>query len=191
MDYCVIRSPLDGAVSSRLHDPGEEVARKDTILTIVDTTVLRAVASIPAEYYDAIQPGKTSILITQEGTDKSRSVLVSDKSPVIEQGLRTFELRAEFSNDGEVKFVPGALISIAVEMKHSHGLGVDISVPVRRTAGMLLYTVENGKAKAIPVETGISQDGMVEVSAEGLTTELPIIVEGQYMIQDGDAVKVQ
>ncbi len=191
LDDCVIRSPLDGAVSARFHDPGEEVAKKDTILTIVDSGTLRATASIPAEYYDAVQPGKSILRITQERQTEPVNVLVTDKNPVIEEGLRTFELRAQFSNDGAVKFVPGALVNIAVELKRSHGLGVDISVPVRRTAGVLLYTVENGKAKAIPVQMGISQDGMVEVSAEELTAELPIIVEGQYMIQDGDAVTVQ
>jgi RND family efflux transporter MFP subunit len=190
LDDCTIKAPVDGCVSRRLHDPGEEVAKKDTVVTIVDTSRLRVVAALPAEHYNAIQPGKTVLRVTAEdGT--SRDVVVTDKNPVIEAGLRTFELRALFDNDGEGSFVPGALVGVAVEMKRVRGYGIDISVPVRRKAGTILYTVENGRAKAIPVETGISQDGMVHVAADGLDAEMPIIVEGQYMIQDGDAVKVK
>ena len=149
---------------------------------------MRAVASLPAEYYSVIRPGETVLRMTLAGNDGSWEVKVTDKSPVIEKGLRTFQVRGTFGNPDKNLLVPGQLVDLAVNLKQSHGLGVPLIVPVRRASGLLLYTVVDGKAKEIAVTEGISEDGVLEVSGEGLSADLPIVFEGQYMIQDGEPV---
>ncbi len=191
LDDCSAYAPFSGRVSGRLHEPGEEIKAETGIIRLVSLDEMRAVASLPAEYYSVIRPGETVLRMSLAGNDGSWEVKVTDKSPVIEKGLRTFQVRGTFGNPDENLLVPGQLVDLAVNLKQSHGLGVPLIVPVRRASGLLLYTVVDGKAKEIAVTEGISEDGVLEVSGEGLNADLPIVFEGQYMIQDGEPVLVK
>ncbi len=187
LEDCTILAPISGCVAARLQEPGEEVRAEAPVFKILDPVSLRVVAFLPAAYYAKIVPGKTELLIEKEDGTK-KTILVTDKSPLIQSSLRTFQVRGELTVGEDEALVPGQLVEVSVALEKSHGFGVPLSVPVRRTSGLLLYRVEDGCAVSLPVEEGITQDGVVEVRGEGLSADLPIVVEGQYMIQDGDTV---
>ncbi len=190
LEDCTILAPISGCVAARLQEPGEELRAEAAVCKILDPVALRVVAFLPAAYYAKIVPGKTELLVeAEDGAQKT--ILVTDKSPLIQSSLRTFQVRGELMvGEGEC-LVPGQLVGVSVALEKSHGFGVPLAVPVRRTSGLLLYRVEGGRAVSLPVEEGITQDGVVEVRGAGLSADLPIVVEGQYMIQDGDAVQAQ
>lgn len=190
LEDCTILAPISGCVAARLQEPGEEVRAEAPVFKILDPAALRVVAFLPAAYYTKILPGKTELLVENE-KGAQKAILVTDKSPLIQSSLRTFQVRGELTAGEGDALVPGQLVEVSVALEKSHGFGVPLSVPVRRASGLLLYRVEDGRAVALPVAEGITQDGVVEVRGEGLSAELPVVVDGQYMIQDGDAVQVK
>ncbi len=190
LEDCTILAPISGCVAARLQEPGEEVRVEAPVFKLLDPAALRVVAFLPAAYYAKILPGKTELLV-EDGNGVQKAILVTDKSPLIQSSLRTFQVRGELTAGEGDALVPGQLVEVSVALEKSHGFGVPLSVPVRRVSGLLLYRVENGRAVALPVEEGITQDGVVEVRGEGLSAGLSVVVDGQYMIQDGDAVQVK
>ncbi len=191
LEDCTVKAPMAGRVSARLQEPGQELGVATPVVEVVDPLRLRAVASLPADYYAFVKPGETLLRLGDGKGKVLKEVKVTDKSPDIQPGLRTFQVRGLFSVEEGEDLVPGQLVEVSVALEHSHGFAVPLSVPVRRATGLLLYTVVEGQARAIPVREGITQEGMIEVSGEGLTLGGEIVVEGQYMIQDGDAVLVR
>ena len=191
LEDCTVKAPMAGRISARLQEPGQELGVATPVVEVVDPLRLRAVVSLPADYYAVVKPGETVLRLGDGKGRTLKEVTVTDKSPDIQPGLRTFQVRGLFTVAEGEELVPGQLVDIAVELERSHGFAVPLSVLVRRTSGLLLYTVVENMARAIPVQEGITQDGMVEVSGEGLSAGQEIVVEGQYMIQDGDAVLVR
>ena len=191
LEDCTVKALMAGRISARLQEPGQELGVGTPVVEVVDPTLLRAVASLPADYYASVLPGTTTLRLGDAKGKALKEVTVTDKSPDIQPGLRTFQVRGLFSVAPGESLVPGQLVDISVALEHAHGFAVPLSVPVRRSSGLLLYAVEEGKAKAILVQEGITQDGMVQVTGEGLSAGGMVVVEGQYMIQDGDAVLVK
>ncbi len=191
LEDTVIKAPFDGAIASRLHDPGEEIDGHTAVFTLVDTRVLRATAALPAAYYNSIVTGKTTLELAVDGKVYPHKVLITEKSPVVETGLRTFTIKAQIQNDHPKNpLVPGVLTDMAVALKQSTGFALPDLVPIRRESGTLIFTVVDGKAKAIAVSLGLEEDGLVEIHADQLTQGMPIITDGQYLVQDNTPVAV-
>lgn len=189
LEDTVIRAPLGGMIASRLHDPGEEIGAQSGVFTIVAPAVIRATMSLPAHYYSMIAVGRTAIRLTVSGRKYPHEVKVTSKSPVIETGLRTFEIKAEFDNADRDLLVPGAMLDADIELAASNGFAVPLDVPIKRDSGLLLFTVEDGKAHALGVAKGIEEDGWVEITGAPLHEGLVYISDGQYQVEEGTPLK--
>ena len=65
---------------------------------------------------------------------------------------------------------------------------VPVSAVIEREDGTWLASAEAGKAKLIPVETGVEGDVSVEISGDGLSEGLNYLVAPDPALQDGTAV---
>ena len=186
----VITAPFDGRISRRLHEPGEEVGAEQPILHLVDDTRLRATASLPAEFYSRVQSGASKLTLTLNGRPVPGEWTVSDKLPVIETALRTFGIKADIPGKPEIGLVPGALAGMEIVLKREDSFALPLQIPVIRSGGSLIFTIEEGMAKAITVTTGITHEGWVQISAPELHEGMTVISDGQYQITDGAPVQV-
>ncbi len=107
------------------------------------------------------------------------------------QGLLTglFKVCIRIDNkDG--KILPGMLarINIAVET-HRDVLAVPNSAIILRSGKPYVFSVENGRAKKIPVELGLKGSDLTEVT-NGVTEGMAVVVEGNSLLKDGSPVTV-
>jgi len=184
-----VYAPVDGLVSVRFKEPGEEGNPGQPVLRIDDVNVVELAAFLPAQYYSSVVPGKTVMNIQVANLDVGERT-ITYRSPTIHNKLRTFEIKCVLADppDG---VVPGAMAHIAVVLDSHKALGVPVAAIERRADRDVVFDVVGDKARKVPVETGIENDGWIEISKSDLKEGAPVVTMGQYQLDDGTVVAIQ
>jgi len=184
----LVLAPINGRVTQRLKEPGEMGEVGKTVLVIEDLSVVEIAAFLPAQHYARIAEGRTVLHVAVNGRAVSEQT-VSYKSPTIDSRLRTFEIKAVDSSPG-AGVVPGAMAEIRVVLDQRRGLSAPAESVQQRAGGSVVFLVEGGVARAVPVTTGLEREGLIEVFADRLTEGTPVVVMGQSFLSDGVPVEV-
>ena len=181
------KAPFDGVIAIKYHENGEFVNRGMNVVRINDPKKLRASCLISAVYFDAIKPGETPITVSFQG--RQVEAKADWCSPVIDTLSRTFTLRS-YLPDG-TPLLDGMLVDVDILLAERDGLGVPRDAVILKKGGKsAVFTVQDGKAQEIEVETGIASDGFVEILNPDAVEGKPLIVSGQYFVNDGSLVNV-
>ena len=180
-------APYDGVVAAKFHENGEFVSKGVNIIRINDPRKLRAACLISAVYSEAIRPGVTPV--TVHFGDRKIEAKADWCSPVIETLSRTFTMRS-YLPDG-TPLIDGMLVDVDITLAERDGLGVPRDAVILKKGGhSAVFTVEDGKAVEIEVETGIVTDGFVEILTPDAVKGKNIVVSGQYFVDDGSPVSI-
>lgn len=100
---------------------------------------------------------------------------------------RLFSVRIQFTGSiGAIQ--PGMFAKGEVEIGRApNSIAIPVSAIVNGEKGSVVYVVENGKAKSVPVKTGIRQQDKVQVL--GLTEGQKVVIDGQNNLSDGAQVR--
>ncbi len=216
-----IRSPMDGIVIQLDAERGETVVPGNTnlpgsvIMTIADMS--RLLAEVEVSEVDVVQVAlgqPAEILIDALGDDKPQhghvvEIATSGRKDAALGTIR-FQVKVAIDDpDPQLRPAMTAKVNI-VTATHDDALAVPIQAVVKRTLddtgkevrgtkakGLeereVVYTLIDGKAKAVPVETGIADEVWVEI-LDGLSAG-DTVVAGPYRtlkeLHDGDAIREQ
>jgi RND family efflux transporter MFP subunit len=181
-------SPISGYVSKRFKEPGEMVGAGTPIVEIDNLSVLEVSAYLPAAYYQKVATGETTMKVTV-GTIRVGELPVVYKSPVIDNRLRNFEIKA-LIKDPQEGVTSGDIAMINVILGAHEGTGVPREAVLRRLNGTNLFVAEKGTAKMVLVETGLENDGWIEVMSEDIQEGISVITMGQDRLSDGTAISI-
>jgi membrane fusion protein, multidrug efflux system len=84
------------------------------------------------------------------------------------------------------EFVRGDLVKAS-----AHGLVVPRQAVLPEAGQAILYTVTNQQAVKHVVTVGVQNNAQVQVEADGLRPGDPVVIVGNYVLQDGMAVQVE
>ncbi|MDH3686647.1 MAG: efflux RND transporter periplasmic adaptor subunit [Myxococcales bacterium] len=101
-----IRSPISGAVVSRMMAPGERVD-EEPILRIAQLDPLRVEVILPAALYGSIRPGARATLMLEHREHEVHLAEVTLVDPVIDAASGTFGVRLRLPNPDHA--IPGGL----------------------------------------------------------------------------------
>ena len=184
----LVIAPLSGTVSHRMCEPGEMAGPGTPIIRIDDLSLVEISAYLPETHYARVTPGKTLLAASVQGVEL-REMPISFKSPVINKKLRTFEVKARLQNP-PAGVVPGAMADAAVILQVREGLGAPRESVLRRTHGQVLFTVSDGLARMVSVQTGLEMGGWIEITGEALTPGMSVVRMGQEQLNDGTPVTI-
>lgn len=182
----LVTSPISGRISQRMMEPGEMAGAGTPVLRVDDLRLVEFVAYLPEAYYSRVVEGSTVLHAKVQGRDVG-PVVITTKSPTIHAKLRTFEIRA-LLRDPPAGVVPGARADLSVILQKRTGLGVPRTAVLRRGPGLVVFAVQDGRARMMAIQTGLETDGWVEVRGDGMTKEVRIVRMGQDRLNDGTAV---
>ncbi|MGA1796244.1 MAG: efflux RND transporter periplasmic adaptor subunit [bacterium] len=185
----LVYAPITGRISRKLREIGETAQPGQPVLRIEDPAVIEVSAYLPAEYYDRIIPDQTPMYLKVYDSE-SRARVVTHKSPTIHPQLRTFEVKCLIKDPPE-NFVPGALAEIAILLEMRDGLGVPSDALQIRRGRSVVFIVQDQNARMIEVRTGLETDGWTEIRDSKLTENTPVVTMGQFLLNDGTAVRIQ
>jgi membrane fusion protein, multidrug efflux system len=187
----VITSPVNGFISKRTLDPGAWVTPNSVFLSVVDISIVRIVADVVERDLRRITQGLRADVEVDAFPGETFTGRVAHVAPVLDPSTRTAQIEIEIANS-DFRLKPGmyARVSFTIEQRENT-LVVPTSaiVNVGGNPGVFLPSKneENEVAKFKPVQTGMSDQNLVEVSS-GLTEGERVVTTGAAALRDGDRI---
>jgi membrane fusion protein, multidrug efflux system len=197
LEYCTIRSPIDGRAGQRLVDIGNVVAANaGSLLVIERLDPIYADFTIPEEDLTAVQRNMGEGTLRAEvrlpdASDQPRFGKLTFLDNAIQDGVGTIKLRATVSNDDH-HFWPGRFVKVRLVLRTVKGaVLVPAAAPQMSAKGPFLYVIkEDSTAELRPVKLGQRQDELVVID-HGVSPGERVVTVGQLGVMPGAKVRIE
>ncbi len=184
-----IRAPFSGVIGLRSISPGSYVTASSNIASLVNVNPVKVTFSLPEKYINQVNTG-TKLTFSVAGVNKKYYATVYAIEPSVNITTRSLTLRATAPNpDGNL--LPGTFAKVDLPLTQIKGailIPTLAIVPVLK--GKQVFIANQGKAKAIAVESSIRTDSLIVISS-GLKNGDTVITSGLMALRDGSAVNVK
>lgn len=184
-----VTSPIDGAIEVQIVAPGDYVKVGDPLFRLVSNRRLRAHLPYPESAAARMKPGLVVRIRSPQNPGGVVEGVIDDLRPTVTEGSRALDVIARFDNPGQLLAGGTVDASVVVDTKRDVVVVPEQSV-VLRPAGKVVYVVKEGRVAQQVVETGVKQDGMVEI-VRGLEGGVTVALDGAGFLSDGAAVSVR
>jgi len=195
-DYTKVRAPYDGTITARFADPGAliQIATSSAtnaipLFTIMDLNTVRVYANVPQDDSPWIAPGKTKATVTlKELPDRSFTGAITRSTLALDPSTRSLLVEVDLPNpDHTLK--PGTYAEMAISLREiPNALVLPPQAIISGPKGKSVFVIQQGKAKSVPVQTGITNGGYVEIT-NGLQGEDEVVVVGKRKLLDGSVAR--
>lgn len=189
LDDTEIVAPLSGVVTERNVKLSDLVTTTQPLFKVVDLHILEAEVHVPEQDYEKVRAGQKAILKIDAFPEKSFFGKVERKSPVIDSRSGTAEATIAVENpEGVLR--PGMFVRVRIVIAvHPDALILPREAILAQGDRKAVYTVREGIAREVTVETGFQEGDRVEI-LDGLTREDRVVVRGHLGLQSGTKVRV-
>jgi membrane fusion protein (multidrug efflux system) len=189
LSYTEIRAPIDGVVSARYIKVGNTITQNTPTFHVTNLDPLVAYVHIPEKEFRKLAPQQTAeVVVDALGGDRFTGT-ISRISPTVDPKTGTFRARVEVQ-DPTRRLKPGmfARVNIVYERRED-ALQLPRTAIIDADGTQSVFIVAGGKAEQRHVQTGLANNGWIEVVA-GLQGDEKVVVVGQAGLKTGTAVKV-
>lgn len=181
-----ILAPFDGWVGLRRISVGALVSPGTVIASLDKIDVVKLDFSMPETVLGQVKPG-AKIEARAEGADHMTfEGTISQIDSRIDPLTRSVAARAEIQNP-DLLLRPGMLVTVKIGLQPSDSLSIPERALVPIGTKQFVFTIQNGIAKRVEVQTGRRKPGFVEVTG-GLKEGQTIITDGLVNLKDGAPV---
>jgi RND family efflux transporter MFP subunit len=175
-------------VGERLAEPGALLRAGDPVLSLLELDPLVARLRVAEAVYPRLRPGLAAAVTAPAFPGRRFAGAVSEVAPFLDQGTGQAEAWVEIRNpDGALK--PGMAVRVELEFgRHENAQAVPAAALVSRgeQQGVFQVEAEGPRVRYLPVRTGASEGGLVEILEPALRG--PVVILGQHLLEDGSAV---
>jgi len=182
-----VTAPLSGMVARVNVKPGQAVDLTTVVAEVMDLSRLAVSAEIPsAEANDLKSGSPVELLTTPPVTTELLFV-----SPSVDMANDTVLVRALLPADSGLR--PGQFVSLRmVSAVHMNCLAAPVeSVVTEENGGSVIALVKGDGATQMPVQTGLHENGLVEVSAPDLKAGDTVVTVGAYGLPEKTKITIQ
>jgi RND family efflux transporter MFP subunit len=193
LDRHTVYAPFDGSITSKQVETGEWVDTRTILFELASTDILRVEIPVPQYYFNQVDIGTPISIRLDSLPDRVFKAHISMKVPMGSAAARTFPLLADIHNTEGV-VAPGMSARVRLMLKQS---GQMMLLPrdaiIKKPHGSELVWVlreTNGQFTAIsmPVQTGRSFRGNVEIVDSPLNNTDRVVVRGNETLTEGQKV---
>jgi len=183
----VVASPGRGYVSEITFAAGEQVTSADFV-EVVDIENLSLSIQVPENIITRIQTGNEVLAKQASGPEYSLKGSVTGRG-IVSDINRSYEVTARLDNPDQ-RLLPGMLMEaqIRIAQMTSHFIIPRQSL-IQDGADQFIYLVKDNTARKVPVTTGQSRSGLIQVSGAFEEGDL-LVLQGQSYLREGMGVKV-
>lgn len=182
-------APMDGEIAVQAVAPGDYVKVGDPLFNLVGTQRLRAHLLFPEASAERIRPGLKVVLSSPAAPERKVEARIEDIKPTVGTSNRALDAIVRFEADGHAFRGGGSVNARVVLSVKSQAIMVPEQSVVLRPAGNVVYIILDGRAEQRVVETGLRQDGMVEI-LRGIAPGSALAVDGAGFLTNGAAVSL-
>lgn len=196
LGYTKVTAPFAGVITARFADPGAliqaatgSVTQATPLFTLMDMDQVRIYVSIPQESATLAKPGIQTTLTVKELPGQEFKGTVTRTTEALDPATRTLLVEIDLPNKDH-RLQPGIFINATLYLeRHQNALTLPPAAiePGKNSTPKTVFVVAQGKARRVPIKTGIDDGVLVEV-VEGLTGNEDVVVVGKSHLQDGQAV---
>jgi HlyD family secretion protein len=173
-----VTSPLTGLVAAVGIENGELASPQVTAVTIVQLETVKVKVQLSENVVASIKTG-AEVPVKINALNKTVTGTIISVAPKADPSTRAFPVEIQINNEqGDIK----AGIS-------QGAVTLPVDAVLERDGQNYVFVVEDGKAKEIAVKKGITAGDLVEIT-EGIQEGQEIIVKGNQLVTDGQAVEV-
>ncbi|MEP6589963.1 MAG: efflux RND transporter periplasmic adaptor subunit [Gemmatimonadota bacterium] len=190
LSNAVVRAPFRGVVSERPASVGDALQLGSPILTVVDPTLLKLEAAVPAEDIGALKPGAKVEFTLQGSGDKHFTGKIARINPAVDPATRQVRIYVSVPNPkGEL--VAGLFAEGRVALTSVRGLAVPFTAIDQRATTPTVKRVRGGKVESVPVTLGL-RDELAELVlvTSGLTKGDTLLIGGVLGTPAGVMLKI-
>ena len=165
-----IRAPFSGWVSLRTVSPGA------------------VITAVPETRLSMIREGMPIKALSAAWPDRPFNGTIATIDPVIDPATRAVRVRAIMPNPDKA-LKPGMLLTVSVFSRERQSLGVPELAVIGDGDERFVFVLDGRTAKRTKVETGIRQNGLVEILG-GVKAGQQIVTEGVVKLTDGAPVRL-
>ena len=197
LEYCYIRSPIDGRAGARLVDVGNVVQANSTaLLSIQRLDPIYATFTVTESDLPEVQRQlsrgllKAAVRLPSDSEDAVRSGRIEFLDNAVQNGSGTVNLRATLSNSDH-HFWPGQFVDVRLVLNTAkQAVLIPNEAAQISQQGPFVYVVKpDDTAELRPVKLGQRQ-GKDVVVTEGLSPTERIVLAGQMLVRPGERVRV-
>lgn len=186
VDDCVLRAPFAGEVAERQADPGAYLRPGNSLVTVVDRSTVRAVASVPEADFSLVAPG-TPVRIEIAATGKRATAPVSRRAPGADASTRTVDIEIDLPNP-ERSYPVGTTAALSVDAGAAQpATGVPARAATVRGDRASVFVVADGVARRTTARVLGEQEGRLYLDP-AFAAGTAVVVEGRSLLEDGDRV---
>jgi multidrug efflux system membrane fusion protein len=198
LDYCYIKSPIDGRTGVRLVDIGNVVHAADQtgIVVITQMHPISVLFTLPEQNLSQIlneggANGGLKVLALDRGNtntlDEGTLAVVDNE---IDPTTGTVKLKATFPND-DLKLWPGKFVNARLILTtRKDATVIPSSVVQRGPQGTYAYLINPDKTVEMRPIKVAQTEGNLALVDDGLKPGEQVVVDGQYKLQPGAHVEV-
>lgn len=196
-EYTNVRAPYDGIVTARFADPGAliQVATSSAtnaipLFTIMDLDTVRVYANVPQDDSPWIMPGRTkATVLVKELPERSFTGVVTRSTLALDPSTRSLLVEIDLPNPDHA-LRPGTFSEVTLGLRHiPNALVLPPQAVITGPKGKMVFIVQQGQAKSVPVQTGITDGKWIEI-VSGLTGDEDVVVVGKRKLLAGSPVQV-
>lgn len=196
LEYCTIRSPINGRAGQRLVDLGNVVtANSGSLLVIQRLDPIYADFTITESNLTAVQRNMASGTLKVEvrlpnEPDKPRNGALTFLDNSVQESTGTVKLRATLPN-GDRRFWPGRFANVRLILGvHRQAVLIPADAPQMSAKGTFVYVVKaDSTAELRPVKVGQRQDELVVIE-QGVKAGEHVVRSGQLGVTPGGKVTI-
>jgi len=185
-----IVAPFNGVVGLRSVGVGDYVSVGKPLITLTNIDPIKIDFRVPEIFLSRLRVGQAVSMRVDAVPDRSFTGKTYAIDPVLDVNGRAIRLRASIPNP-DLVLKPGLFARLAITIdQRENAIVIPEMAVVPDGMGKMVYVVDNGKAKRVPVELGKRLPGKVEV-VSGLTPKMQIITAGQMRLRDGSPIAIK
>jgi len=184
-----IAAPFDGIIGLRYVSEGGYVSPNVLVATMQDIDPMKVEFSVPEKYSLKLRSGTAILVGVGDSPEQYKGVVYAVESK-IDPGTRTIKARAKIPNPGE-RLIPGSFARVEITIEEiNDAILIPSEAVIPQINGEIVYVVRDGKAKSVPIKTGIRTETGIQITG-GLAFDDTLIVTGLLQLADGKGVKIR
>lgn len=186
--YAEIRAPFDGVVTERFVDAGALV-QQGPVVTVMDASKVRILVDAPEPEVRFVKVGAGADVKLGALPGKTFVARVARRADALDVPTRTMRAELDAPNpDGAL--LPGMYAAVSLELeRHAGALLLPGKAILIEQGKPVVWTASDGRAKKVPITTGIDDGVQTEVTS-GLAGAEAVILPGAQALTNGVRVEV-
>jgi RND family efflux transporter MFP subunit len=194
LDVSLMRAPFAGVIASKNAEVGDVInpmmsgfgGGAGGVLTLMDYSRVKIDVAVSSEDIPLIRKGQDALLRVGAFPGRDFRGAVQVVNLTADPQNKKFGVEVVFENP-DAALRPGTFGDVVFEVQsHENALVVPQKAVLENN---YVFVVENGKAVKKTVTLGLQNATMVEI-VEGLVEGAPVVVEGNYGLEEGAAVQI-